>query len=75
MSTGSFENWTGNISEIGALYPFESTVPLLIVIMFCFWILFQIGLLMMERQRFSEDAKRNTAARLKRLIKREGQGG
>ena len=44
MSTGNFENWAGEISEIGAIYPFVGTEFVLWLIgmgLFILWLVIQ----------------------------------
>ncbi len=38
MSTGNFENWAGNISEIGAVYPFVGSETFLAIAGVIFWL-------------------------------------
>jgi len=42
MMTGSFENFSGTIAEIGALYPFEGTESFLVTAGVIFWLWWQI---------------------------------
>ncbi len=38
MTTGNFENWTGEIADIGPVYPFVGTEMWLVVAGVVFWI-------------------------------------
>ena len=42
MKTGSFENWAGEISEIGPIYPFVGSEFLLWIIGIVLWIVWHI---------------------------------
>ncbi len=71
MSTGSFENWAGEITEIGALFPFESSLPIWVIAAVVFWVVWQVSIVAIEQNRFSEEVKRNSAEKLKRMIKKK----
>ena len=38
MTTGGFENWGGDITQIGALYPFPGSELIFFVLGVAFWI-------------------------------------
>ncbi len=38
MTTGNFENWAGEIADIGPLYPFVGTEMWLVVAALIFWV-------------------------------------
>jgi hypothetical protein len=38
MSTGAFENWAGNIAEIGPIYPFVGTETMMAIAGVVFWL-------------------------------------
>ncbi len=42
MSTGSFENWAGDIADIGPIYPFVGSEFLLWIIGLALWIIWHI---------------------------------
>lgn len=54
MSTGNFESWAGNISEIGAIYPFVGTEFLLWILGMAFWIGWHIWNLSTEPREWDE---------------------
>ena len=55
MSTGNFENWHGNMLDIGPLYPFVGSEGLLTIIGFAFWIVWMIWQWRMEASNFEDD--------------------
>jgi hypothetical protein len=42
MSTGAVENWSGNIDEIGAIYPFAGSEVLLVILCAMFYVIWQV---------------------------------
>jgi len=55
MSTGSFENWAGNISDIGPIYPFVGTEFLLFLLGMAFWIVWQIWQIGHENRTYKQE--------------------
>jgi hypothetical protein len=55
MSTGNFENWHGNMLDIGPLYPFVGSEGLLTIVGFAFWIVWMIWQWRMEASNFEDD--------------------
>ncbi|MFZ5791743.1 MAG: hypothetical protein ACOY3L_13710 [Pseudomonadota bacterium] len=55
MSTGNFENWHGNMLDIGPLYPFVGSEGLLTIIGFAFWIVWMIWQWRMESSNYEDD--------------------
>ncbi len=50
MSTGNFENWAGNISEIGAVYPFVGSETYLAIAGVVFWLWWHVKQAKMENE-------------------------
>jgi hypothetical protein len=50
MSTGNFENWAGNISEIGAVYPFVGSETFLAIAGVIFWLWWHVKQTKMENE-------------------------
>ena len=71
MSTGSFDNWVGNISEIGVLYPFEGTEFIWVIATVIYVVYWQVGQIMAEQSRFRRDAKYYTPTRLKQMVNKK----
>lgn len=57
MSTGSFENWAGEISEIGAIYPFVGSEFILWLIGMGLWILWHVLQCRSENKQYEEQRK------------------
>lgn len=58
MSTGNFENWAGNIAEIGPIYPFVGTEGLLVIIGLVFWIGWHVVQTSRENREWEEDLRK-----------------
>lgn len=72
MSTGSFDNWLGNVSEIGALYPFEGTEFILWIIGMAIWILWHVRQSRIEANEYADELKRyGSAEALRKRVARE----
>lgn len=57
MSTGNFENWAGEITEIGAIYPFVGSEFVLWIIGIVLWVLWHIVQARMENKQYKEERK------------------
>lgn len=72
MSTGSFENWAGNIAEIGPIYPFVGTEFMLFIAAVVFWLWWHIRQWRGESGEVQEEAKQwHDRAKLKEQIEHE----
>ena len=58
MSTGNFENWAGEISEIGAIYPFVGAEWLFAIAGVVFWIWWHFKQTKIENQQFDDDVEK-----------------
>ncbi len=58
MSTGSFENWAGTITDIGPMYPFVGTEMLWFILGLVFWIWWHIVQTKRENKTYAEEVKR-----------------
>lgn len=58
MSTGSFENWAGTITDIGPIYPFVGSEMLWFIAGLVFWIWWHIVQTKRENQAYEEEIKR-----------------
>jgi len=67
MSTGTFENWAGNVAEIGVIYPFEGSEFILVIAGLAFWLVWQICQFKAENKSLDEQAKNLTKEKLKSL--------
>lgn len=69
MSTGSIENWFGNMAELGPLYPFVGTEFLWFWVGVVFWIAWQISCTRAENAKYAEELKKHgNPASLKKLL-------
>ncbi len=72
MSTGSIENFTGNIAEIGPMYPFVGTEWLLASLCLVFWLAWHVLQIRVENRELEVDAARYvTKEILDRVYERE----
>ena len=67
--TGSFENWAGNIADIGPIYPFVGTEFMLWIAGMVCWILWHFIQSGIERRQYAEEIKNyGDKETLKRLV-------
>jgi hypothetical protein len=72
MSTGSFENWAGTITDIGPLYPFVGTEMLWVILGLAFWIWWHVVETKRENKTYEEEIKRfGSAASLTKIVNGE----
>jgi hypothetical protein len=72
MSTGSFENWAGTITDIGPIYPFVGSEGLLWVIGLALWIAWHVVQTKRETRAYEEEIKKyGDAETLRRLVGEE----
>ena len=57
MTTGNFTDWTGNMLDIGPLYPFVGSEGLLTIVAVVIWIGWHIWQFRMENSNFDDDLK------------------
>lgn len=55
MSTGTFDSWTGNMLDIGPLYPFVGSEMLLVIVGLVFWIGWHFWQARMEAANYADD--------------------
>jgi len=58
MSTGNVDSWTGNISEIGAVYPFVGLETPLMIAGIVFWIGWHIVQARRESRELDEEVQK-----------------
>lgn len=69
MSTGNVENWTGNIAEIGAAYPFAGMETVLMVAGIVFWLWWHISQARAESRELEEQVREHgNAETLNRVL-------
>jgi len=57
MTTGSFASWTGNIADLGPLYPFVGSEWFFVVVAFIVWMLWHIIQIRMELRQYKEHSE------------------
>jgi len=58
MNTGLVETWTGNITDLGPIYPLVGTEWLWIIVGVVFWIGWHIWQLRFESRTYDEEQER-----------------
>jgi hypothetical protein len=72
MSTGSFENWAGNIADMGPIYPFVGSEFALFIIGMALWIAWHVVQTKRENRVYEEEVKKyGDAETLRRLVGEE----
>ena len=60
MPTATVESWTGNILDIGPIYPFVGTEVILWIIGLVLWIIWHIWQVRNESKEYAEGAEKYT---------------
>lgn len=72
MSTGSFENWAGNISDIGPIYPFVGTEVFWWILGLALWIAWHVIQTRLETRDYDEEVRKyGDPETLRRLVGEE----
>lgn len=72
MTTGAFENWAGNISDIGPIYPFVGTEGILFIIGLVLWIAWHVIQTKRENQTYEEEIRKfGDKETLDKIVSRE----
>ena len=72
MSTGSFENWAGNIADIGPIYPFVGSEFVLWIIAMALWIVWHVMQARTENKIYEDEKKRfGDSASLRKILDSE----
>ena len=58
MATGNVENWTGNIAEIGATYPFTGTETVLFIAGVVFWLWWHVAQMKRESAELEDEVRK-----------------
>jgi hypothetical protein len=58
MSTGSFDNWDGNMMDLGPLYPFVGSEGLMVVVLVALWAAWHIAQLVGENRELEDRVRR-----------------
>lgn len=57
-NTAPFNDWSGNMFDLGPLYPFVGSEGALVVVLVLFWIVWHILQIRMENRTLNEEARR-----------------
>jgi hypothetical protein len=57
MSTGSVENWDGNVIDLGPIYPFVGWEGFMVVLCVIIWVGWHIWQIRMENRRLDDQAR------------------
>lgn len=57
MSTANFENWDGNVLDLGPIYPFVGWEGLMVVLCLVFWIGWHVVQIKTENKRLDDQAR------------------
>lgn len=68
MSTGNFENWAGNIADIGPIYPFVGSEWLLVLIGVVYWIVWHVRQIGSENQALADQEQRLKSGGLRETL-------
>jgi hypothetical protein len=72
MSTGNFENWAGNITDIGPMYPFVGTEMWWYVLGLALWIIWHVLQTKGESKTYAEEVKKfGNADSLRKIVNGE----
>ncbi len=74
MTTGSFENWSGEIADIGAIYPFEGTETLMWIVGLVLWVAWHYIQLVAENKQLAEQEIFLTDEVLRKRVEKEEIG-
>lgn len=74
MTTGSFENWSGEIADIGAIYPFEGTETLMWIVGLVLWVAWHYVQLVAENKQLAEQEAFLTDEVLRKRVEKEEIG-
>lgn len=74
MTTGSFENWSGEIADIGAIYPFEGTETLMWIVGLVLWVAWHYIQLVAENKQLAEQEVFLTDEVLRKRVEKEEIG-
>jgi len=72
MNTGNFENWDGNLMDIGPIYPFVGWELPMVIVAVIFWIGWHVLQIRAENRQHDEEAARlRQAGNLQKAVEAE----
>jgi hypothetical protein len=57
MTTGNFTDWTGNMLDIGPIYPFVGLEWLMVILALVFWVGWHVLQITMEKRTYDKDVR------------------
>jgi hypothetical protein len=70
MSTNGMTSWAVDLKDVGAIYPFQGSETLLVILGLAFWIGWHIWQVRNENAELEAEKKRSTAERARKAIDR-----
>jgi hypothetical protein len=70
MSTNGMTSWAVDLKDVGAIYPFQGTETVLVIIGLAFWIGFHIWQIRHENAELEAERKKAAGEALKKAIDR-----
>ena len=70
MSTNGMTSWAGDLKDIGAIYPFQGSETILVILGLAFWIGWHIWQIRHENAELEAERQRANAERTRKAIDR-----
>ena len=70
MSTNGMTSWAVDLKDVGAIYPFQGSETLLVILGLAFWIGWHVWQIRHENAELEAERKRYNAERAKKAIDR-----
>jgi hypothetical protein len=70
MSTNGMTSWAVDLKDVGAIYPFQGTETLLVIVGLAFWVGWHIWQIRHENRELDAEVKRLNAERIRKAIDR-----
>jgi hypothetical protein len=70
MSTNGMTSWAVDLKDVGAIYPFQGTETLLVIIGVAFWIGFHVWQIRHENAELDAERRKASGEKLKKAIDR-----
>jgi hypothetical protein len=70
MSTNGMTSWAVDLKDVGAIYPFQGTETLLVIVGLAFWIGFHVWQIRHENAELEAERQRASGEKLKKSIER-----
>ena len=75
MSTGNFDNWNGNMMDLGPLYPFVGSEGLMVVVLIVLWVAWHVAQMIGEKRELENRERQfKDAAQLQKAAQAVQQG-